>query len=514
MTIVAALPFTLQNGTTADATQVMADFDAIADDVNANAAHNGVNTDITALTGLTTPLTPTQGGSSVYHAGGSGNSGGTANAQTVVTAVPDGFALTFGNRILFAAAFTNTGAMTLNVNGTGATPVFKRVPDTGGEVALTGGEIQAGQLVECIYAGSVYTLNQNVPELGGYGPFTNIVSAASVDLGTAPNHSVQVTGGPASITSFGSSASTTYPFYFVIFSGANTLVHNGSTLILLGNSNIPVAALDSALMFYNGAGAWLMLAYYPRNGQPLIFSANYLQNYLTGLTLSTAGGSGTFGVATGEATDSTNARVMLLASAYTKTTSSWAVGSGNGALDTGAIANATWYHVFLITRTDTGVVDVLFSLSATSPTLPASYTLFRRIGAMKTDGAAHWLAFTQTGGTFIWSAPVTDFTGLGTASRVSTALSVPTGAAVEALFRAGQNIGAGSSAAIIFTSLQEADQTPVFGAVCDMANVQNTFTGGSFERLTNTSAQIGVRSANTVATITISTFGWKDLRGQ
>ena len=47
--IVGTLPFQLQNGTTADATQVMADFNKILNDVNANAAKNGINTDITAL---------------------------------------------------------------------------------------------------------------------------------------------------------------------------------------------------------------------------------------------------------------------------------------------------------------------------------------------------------------------------------------------------------------------------------------------------------------------------------
>lgn len=60
--IVSGLPFTLTNGTVADATQVMADFNQIVNNVNANAAKNGVNNDITALTALTTPLTVTQGG--------------------------------------------------------------------------------------------------------------------------------------------------------------------------------------------------------------------------------------------------------------------------------------------------------------------------------------------------------------------------------------------------------------------------------------------------------------------
>lgn len=62
MTIISPLPFTLVNGALADATQVMADFNEIVTDVNANAAHNGANSDITSLSGLTTPLSASQGG--------------------------------------------------------------------------------------------------------------------------------------------------------------------------------------------------------------------------------------------------------------------------------------------------------------------------------------------------------------------------------------------------------------------------------------------------------------------
>lgn len=62
MTISPAYPDILQNGTPADATQVMADFYQIQNDVNANAAANGANSDITSLSGLTTPLSIGQGG--------------------------------------------------------------------------------------------------------------------------------------------------------------------------------------------------------------------------------------------------------------------------------------------------------------------------------------------------------------------------------------------------------------------------------------------------------------------
>lgn len=55
-------PFTLTNGQTADATQVMANFNSILNCSNTALAHNGANSDITSLTGLTTPLSIAQGG--------------------------------------------------------------------------------------------------------------------------------------------------------------------------------------------------------------------------------------------------------------------------------------------------------------------------------------------------------------------------------------------------------------------------------------------------------------------
>lgn len=52
------LPYNIANGQALDAIPVMANFNALA----SGAAASGVNSDITQLTGLTTPLTPAQGG--------------------------------------------------------------------------------------------------------------------------------------------------------------------------------------------------------------------------------------------------------------------------------------------------------------------------------------------------------------------------------------------------------------------------------------------------------------------
>jgi hypothetical protein len=58
----AGYPYTLTNGTTADANQVMANFNAILACGNNSLAKNGANSDITSLNALSTPLSAAQGG--------------------------------------------------------------------------------------------------------------------------------------------------------------------------------------------------------------------------------------------------------------------------------------------------------------------------------------------------------------------------------------------------------------------------------------------------------------------
>lgn len=62
MAIFSAMPNTLTNGQTADATQVMANFNQLVSNGNSGCAENGTNSSITQLTGLTTALTVGQGG--------------------------------------------------------------------------------------------------------------------------------------------------------------------------------------------------------------------------------------------------------------------------------------------------------------------------------------------------------------------------------------------------------------------------------------------------------------------
>jgi hypothetical protein len=249
------------------------------------------------------------------------------------------------------------------------------------------------------------------------------------------------------------------------------------------------------------------------------------RGWIDGLKLSTAGSSTTMTVGAGQAADSTGVRVMRLASSLNKTTSAWAVGSGNGGLDTGTIANNTWYHFHQIFRADTGVVDVLASLSASAPTLPAGYTHFRRIGAGRTNGSGQWIRFFQDGDLFQWETPVLDVnvTNPGT-SAVSRTLTVPSGVRVRARFNfLASDLGNANQVNAYFSDLQTADlAASVTAAPLAMTagTANNTDAGmGTAEVMTNTSAQVRSRlnSAPGVAatlTLRMATLGWYDSRGR
>ena len=73
--------------------------------------------------------------------------------------------------------------------------------------------------------------------------------------------------------------------------------------------------------------------------------------------------------------------------------------AGAGGLDTGVEAADTWYAVYVIADTS-GVnpVDALLSVSFITPTLPAGYDIFFRLGAVRNNAASDFLEFLQTNG--------------------------------------------------------------------------------------------------------------------
>ena len=57
-----------------------------------------------------------------------------------------------------------------------------------------------------------------------------------------------------------------------------------------------------------------------------------------------------------------------------QSTGSWTAGDTNNGLDTGSRTASTFYRTYVIQNNSTSAYDILFSLSATSPTVPSGYT--------------------------------------------------------------------------------------------------------------------------------------------
>lgn len=243
------------------------------------------------------------------------------------------------------------------------------------------------------------------------------------------------------------------------------------------------------------------------------------RGYLVGPILSTAGSSTTFSVAAGQATDSTNLFNIILSSAISKTTGSWAAGTGAGALDTGSTTNTTWYHAFLIKNPSNGFVDVLTSLSPTAPTLPTGYTLFRRLGGMKTNGSGQWTPFIQDGDRFTWlSAPAdVNATNPGT-SAVTRALSTPLGVRCEAIIYVIFSAVAPTDnpSAILITDLSITDVAPSASYATLMVYPNTANSVVPHRVFTNTSSQVRTRLqiSSTNSILIIITNGWIDDRGR
>jgi hypothetical protein len=259
------------------------------------------------------------------------------------------------------------------------------------------------------------------------------------------------------------------------------------------------------------------------------WQASPLRGHIWGLTLSNNGtdSANDIDVAAGAATDESHSYVMVLAASITKRLdAAWAVGTGQGGLNTGVEANSTWYEVHLIRRPDTGVVDVMFTTTANRATLPSGYTQQRRIGWIRNDSGGSILAFTQVDDHFTLTTQINDVAATITSSAAAVTLTVPP--STIARFRATAQITAltaGAVTGVVFSEIAEGNVTPALttgilslgmseGDGTGTAN--DSGTAGHFELRASSSSQIEwdgiVGAGSTGEVFDISTYGWIDSR--
>jgi hypothetical protein len=165
-------------------------------------------------------------------------------------------------------------------------------------------------------------------------------------------------------------------------------------------------------------------------------------NFVSGCSVSyTSAASVT--VATGVCRDSTDAYDIIVETTHTATITN----SGANGLDTGAEAGNKWYAVYVIAAADGSRVASLLSESFTSPTIPAGYDYFRRVGAVRNDNSSDFLLFYDSGQgrerRVDFDTTITLFTSFTTATWTSKDLSaaIPTTATLGYFYYAYENVG-------------------------------------------------------------------------
>jgi len=165
---------------------------------------------------------------------------------------------------------------------------------------------------------------------------------------------------------------------------------------------------------------------------PVVNAANL---YVDNLELAWASAT-TLTVAAGRARNSTNESDIILSAAVTIN------GAANGAngLDTGSLANNTFYAVYAIgDSTLNNDAAAILSTATDGPLQPAGYDMYRRIGWVLTDGSAQFLKFWQYGNDksrmYYYDVGISELAGGSSATyaAVDLATSVPP-IATEVLF--------------------------------------------------------------------------------
>lgn len=265
-------------------------------------------------------------------------------------------------------------------------------------------------------------------------------------------------------------------------------------------------------------------------GDQIAASGAFGSGGIFGLTLSNTASFTTTRVtmAIGSCRDSTNTSNMVLAGAITKRLDqAWAVGTGNGGRDTGALANGQTWHVFLIYNPTTTVTDALFSQSASAPTLPAGFTKFRRVGAIMLEAASTAIRqFLQTDDWFMLKTRSADFANTANgAGPYLRQITVPLGISVEAkIYFQTQSVGGpvgGANPSLSGVYWPDFGTPTAFGGPTQWAQFRSSdaTTGGRYmtgviEQFTDTAQHVYTNSNDPNDVIAMGVLGWRDTRGR
>jgi hypothetical protein len=252
------------------------------------------------------------------------------------------------------------------------------------------------------------------------------------------------------------------------------------------------------------------------------------RSYLSGYVMTPVSAKG-ISIAAGQARSDNNTHDITLGTAAALSLAS----TGVNGLDTGTVTSATWYHVFAISKAVGVSAATLASTNISSPTMPAAYTLKRRLGSIYSDTSVSVQNFVQTGDNFSWHTPVIDVSAATvTASAKTLSLSTPSGIKTQALLGINAKVsgtGFNDRVGVYISPLDTADVTvtePNLGSGTyslafdnpppSSTGARGVIAGAIPPVRTNTSSQVRARSFSSSYpnTLNVSTFGWIDRRGR
>ena len=321
-------------------------------------------------------------------------------------------------KILYVCFSSGTWTVISTLSGTDAS---KAASPKVGQVYLA---TDTGKVYFCFVAGTwttALTLSNTLTMSGAAintAKGSDIASATTTDIGAATGNFVDITG-TTTITGLGTVQAGT--LRAVRFSGALTLTHNATSLILPGGANITTASGDTALFVSLGSGNWRCLFYSKASGYPIVSTGGgVLSSYKN---LSVTRGSATQVTATADELileNTSNNKVTIRSVNVTAAITA----SGANGLDMGAEGSSRWYYLWVIRKSSDGTVASLLSESSSSPTMPSGYDQKALVSAVYNDGSSNFIDFKQTGKRYSYVSWRTLTSGnIGTGAWVSVTMT-------------------------------------------------------------------------------------------
>ncbi|MDR9783861.1 hypothetical protein [Rhizobium redzepovicii] len=190
--------------------------------------------------------------------------------------------------------------------------------------------------------------------------------------------------------------------------------------------------------------------------------------------------------------------VSNTASFTKRVTGTWAVGTGNGGLDAGAVAANATYFAYALRKDSDLSFDVVLSTSATiggvTTTLLTGFTLVKCIGVVLTDATSLIRAFVMyPKDEYTFVSPVKDAVSAAISTTSALlALTVPNGVKVKAKLRIQFTSSATTNAALIHDPAQGTLTAGIGndGGIAGAIQTASNYAIGSGDIWTNTSKQV------------------------